>query len=256
MQVIDTFEIGPSASHRAKSSRRRIRCRSEVPVTPHPAVPRIAVVGIVLSFLLAVAVGVLRTVNAEPVERTAEVAGNIAFSVVFVAPAMIALLGLRDRSSLLVAAGAFELGLAFLTLISLIGLIFVVPGVMFLVAARQMGGAGGSRLRSMAAVLLAVLLGGVAFFALFAREDPVCWARNPTTGESFRLNPDRFVHGASISMDSRNLPPGATESGCSSDSISSGESIVAIAVVSTMLGAVWFLSKPPEPRAETAATIG
>jgi hypothetical protein len=223
-------------------------------VSPHPPVPRNAVVGIVLSLSLAVAVGILRTVNAEPVERTAEVAGNIAFSVLFAAPAMIALLGLRGRSSLLVAAGALELALAFLTLISLIGLIFVVPGVMFFVAAGQMGRAGGSQLRSLAAIPLAVLLGGVAFFALFAREDPVCWARNPTTGESFRLNPDRFVNGTSISMDSRDLPPGVTEAGCSSDSISADEAIVAIAVVSTMLGVLWVLSKPPEPRAGTSAT--
>jgi hypothetical protein len=222
-------------------------------VTPH-AVPRIAVVGILLSSTLAVGVGVLRTVNAVPVERTVEVAGNIAFSVVFAAPAMLALLGLRGRSSLLAAAGALELALAFLTLISLIGLIFVVPGVMFLVAARQMGGAGGSELRSFAAIPLAVLLGGVAFFALFAREDPVCWARNPTTGKSFRLNPDRFVHGTSISMDSRDLPPGATEAGCSGDSISSEEAIVAIAVLSTMLGSLWVLSKPSQPRAATATS--
>jgi hypothetical protein len=225
-------------------------------VSPRPTAPRIAVVGIVLSFSLAVAVGILRTVNAEPVERAAEVVGNIAFSVVFAAPAMLALLGLRDRSSLLVAAGGLDLGLAFVTLSSLIGLVFVAPGVMFFVAARQMRGAGESRSRSMAAVLVAVLLGGVAFFALFARDDPVCWARNPTTGQSFRLNPDRFVHGASISMDSRDLPPGATESGCSSDSISTGEAIAGIAVVAAMLGAGWMLSRPPERRARPVPTMG
>ncbi|MGH2571972.1 MAG: hypothetical protein ACRDGU_00515 [Actinomycetota bacterium] len=225
-------------------------------MTLRPTAPRIAVVGIVLSFALAVAVGILRTVNAEPVERAAEVAGNIAFAVVFAAPALLAFLGLRDRPSLLVAAGALDLGLAFVTLISLIGLVFVAPGVMFFVAARQMQGAGGSRSRSMAAVLVAVLLGGVAFFALFAREDPVCWARNPTTGELFRLNPDRFVHDASISINSRDLPRGATESGCSSDSISTGEAIAGIAVVAAMLGAEWMLSKPSEPRARPAPTMG
>jgi len=106
-----------------------------------------------------------------------------------------------------------------------------------------------------AVVILAVVLGAVAFFALFAREDPVCWARNPSTGESFRLDADRFVHGASISMDSRDLPR-ATEAGCSSDSISTGEAIAGTAVVAAMLGAVWVLSKPPEPRARPAPTIG
>jgi hypothetical protein len=224
-------------------------------VTPGPTAPRIAIVAIVLSFALAVAVGILRTVNAEPVERAAEVAGNAAFAVVFAAPALLALLGLRGRPSLLVAAGALDLGLAFVTLISL-GLVFVPPGVMFFVAARQMRGAGVGLWRSIAAVLVAVMLGAVAFFALFAREDPVCWARNPTTGESFRLDPDRFVHGSSISMDSRDLPPSATESGCTTDSISTGEAIAGISVVAAMLGAVWVLSKPPEPRAKPAVTIG
>ncbi len=224
--------------------------------TPHPTAPRIAVVGIVLSFALAVAVGILRTVNAEPVERAAEVAGNVAFAMVFAAPALLALLGLRGRPPLLVAAGALDLVLAFVTLISFIGLVFVPPAVMFFVAAGQMRGAGASPSRSIAALLVAVLLGTVAFFALFAHEDPVCWARNPATGESFRLNPDRFVHASSISMDSRDLPAGATESGCTTDSISTGEAIAGIAVVAAMLGAVWVLSKPPEPRATPAPTMG
>ena len=224
--------------------------------TPRPTGPRIAVVGIGLSFALAVAVGILRTVSAEPVERAAEVAGNVAFAMVFAAPALLALLGLRGRPSLLVAAGALDLVLAFVTLISFIGLVFVPPAVMFFVAAGQMRGAGASPSRSIAAVLVAVLLGTVAFFALFAHEDPVCWARNPATGESFRLNTDRFVHGSSILMDSRDLPPGATESGCTIDSISTGEAIAGIAVVAAMLGAVWVLSKPPEPRARPAPTMG
>ena len=217
--------------------------------------PRIAVVGIVLSFALAVAVGILRTVNAEPVERAAEVAGNVAFAVVFAAPGLLSLLGLRDRPSLLVAAGSLDLVLAYLTLISLIGLVFVAPAVMFFVAAGQMRGAGGRLWRSIVAVVTTVLLGTAAFFVLFAREDPVCWARNPATGESFRLNPDRFVHGGSISMNSRDLPPGATESGCSSDSIATGEAIAGVAVVAAMLVGTWVLSKPPEPLAKAVPTI-
>ncbi|MGH2651866.1 MAG: hypothetical protein ACRDHK_11735, partial [Actinomycetota bacterium] len=61
--------------------------------TPRPTAPRIAVLGIVLSFALAVVVGILRTVNAEPVERAAEVAGNVAFAMVFAGPALLAVLG-------------------------------------------------------------------------------------------------------------------------------------------------------------------
>jgi hypothetical protein len=224
-------------------------------VTPGRTVPRTALVGIVLSFALAGAVGILRTVNAEPAERGAEVVGNVAFAIVFAAPALLALLGLRDRPSLLIAAGALDLGLAFLTLISFIGLVFVPPAVMFFIAAGRMRRGATGVTRSIAAVIVAVALGAVAFFSLFAREDPVCWARNPATGESFRLDADQFVHGAPISMDSRDLPPSATEAGCSSDSISTAEAFAGTAVLATMLGAVWVLSRPPGPRGRPARTM-
>src|SRR6266545_4072721 len=58
-------------------------------VAPGRTVPRVALVAIVLSFALAGAVSILRTVNAEPVERAAEVAGNAAFTVrrILTAPA-------------------------------------------------------------------------------------------------------------------------------------------------------------------------
>ena len=225
-------------------------------VTPSPTVPRTAVLGIVLSFALAVGVGILRTVNAEPVERGAEVIGNFGFAIVFATPALLALLGLRRRPSLFVAAGILDLVFAFLTLISFIGLVFVPPAVMFFIAARQMRGTGASLARSIATVLVAVLGATGAFFALFSQEDPVCWARNPAAGESFRLDASRFVHGSSISMDSRDLPAGASESGCSSDTISTREALAATVIVAAMLGTSWVLSKPPEPRPTLALTTG
>lgn len=225
-------------------------------VTPRSTAPRIAVVGIVLSLVLAVGIGILRTANAEPVERGVEVAGNIAFAIVFAAPALLALLGLRGRPSLFVAAGVLDLVLTFVTLISFIGLVFVPPAVMFFVAAGKVRGDGASLTRSIATVLVALLGGTGAFFALFAQENPVCWARNPATGETFRLDASKFVHGSSISMDSRDLPAGTTESGCSSDTISTREALAATAVVAATLGTAWVLSKPPELRPAPAPTTG
>ena len=226
-------------------------------MTQHQAAPRVAVIGIVISLVLALGVAVLRSVNADPVERAAEVAGTIAFATVFAAPALLAILGARGRPSLLFAAGALDLVLAFVTLLSLIGLVFVIPAVMFFVAVGQIRGTTAGRFRSIVTVLVAVVLGATGLFALFAREDPVCWARNPATGESFRLDPDTFIHGSTISMDSRDLPPGATESGCTSDSISAIEAIAAMAIVATMLTGVWVSSKPPagEPTPAAAPTI-
>jgi len=225
-------------------------------VTPRSTAPRIAVVGIVLSLVLAAGIGILRTANAEPVERGVEVAGNIAFAIVFAAPALLALLGLRGRLSLFVAAGVLDLVLTFVTLISFIGLLFVPPAAMFFVAAGQVRGGGSSLTRSIATVLVALLGGTGAFFALFAQENPVCWARNLPTGETFRLDASKFVHGSSISMDSRDLPAGTTESGCSSDTISTREALAATAVVAATLGTAWVLSKPPELRPAPAPTTG
>jgi hypothetical protein len=210
--------------------------------TPHPTAPRIAIVAITLSFALAAGVGILRTVNAEPVERTAEVAGNIAFAVVFAVPALLAILGLRRRPSLLVAAGVLDLMLAVVTLITLIGLVFVAPGVMFLIATSRMRNERARPLRSVVSVLVGVLLSTGAFLALFARDDPICWATIGATGQSIRLDAARSVNGSSISMDSRDLPSGTTESGCSSDFISNREAALATAVVAVMLGAVWVVS--------------
>jgi hypothetical protein len=43
-------------------------------VTQQPAAPRIAVAGIVISLIMAVEVAVLRSANADPVERSASIA--------------------------------------------------------------------------------------------------------------------------------------------------------------------------------------
>jgi hypothetical protein len=223
-----------------------------VAVTSRPPIPRIAVIGIGLSLALAVTVGIVRTINAEPVERAAEVFGNAGFAVVFAAPGLLALIGLRGRPSLLVAAGVLDLALAIVTLMSLIGLAFVLPGVMFFVAASQMRGSGGRPARSLAAMLVAVILGTAAFLALFAREDPVCWATN-SVGESVRLNADRFIHGTPTTIQA---PPGATASGCSSDSISTLEGLAGIVLVATLLGWAWVLSKPVDPHAGRSPATG
>lgn len=207
--------------------------------------PGAAVVGIVLAVLLAVGGGLLRAINAEPAERAVEIAGAIAFTVVYAAPALLAFLGLRHRPALLIAAGALELGLAFISLFSYIGILFLIPAVLFFVAAGSMRGAGTRLWRSIAAVIVSMTLGTVAFLALFARDDPVCWKTDPTTGESVRVDPDEFVQGSTISI---SVPPGAGPAGCSSDSISTTEAVAAIVSVAAMAGAAWLLSTPPPAR--------
>jgi len=92
----------------------------------------------------------------------------------------------------------------------------------------------------------------VAFLALFARDDPVCWTTNPATGESVRVETDEFVQGSTISI---SAPPGVSQAGCSSDSISTTEAVGAIASVAAMAGAAWPLSRPPSARVASATEL-
>jgi hypothetical protein len=214
--------------------------------------PRSAIAAIALSLALGVGGAVLRTVGATPVERSAQVAGTVAFAVVFLAPAILGLLSLRGRPSLLVAAGALDVVLGTLALISGVGLVFFVPAVLFFIAAGRAAGSGAGIVRSGTAVVVSVVLGTVAFFALFLREDPVCWARIGSTRETVEIDASRFVHGSTIRMGA--MPPGATESGCSSDSISTTEAAASLALVAVMLLLAWSLSSPRRLIPAPAAT--
>jgi hypothetical protein len=219
-------------------------------------ISRTAAIGIALSLAFGIGVAVLRAINAEPVARSAEIAGDVAFAVVFLGPGLLALLGVRGRRSLFLAAGFLSLVLAFLGLLSFVGLVFVPQAVLFLVAAGRGGSVGVGPVRSVAAVLVAAVLGTLAFFALFQRDDPVCWATIGSTGQSVRLDASRFVHANSISMSSEDLPAGATASGCASDSISPSEGATAVAVIVVMLVASWFLTRPGQPPRVPAPSPG
>jgi hypothetical protein len=216
-------------------------------------VPRIAVAGIVTSFALGLGVGILRFTNSEPAERDVELAGDVAFAIVYLAPALLALMGTRRGASLLTAAGVLSLILAFVAIFS-VGLIFVVPSTMFFIAAHRMSGGGTSLTKASATVLIAVVGGTLAFFALLARDDPICWTTDPETGEIVQLDASGFVHGSSISVGSVELPPGATEAGCSSDSVTESEAASATALVAAMLGMTWALTKRPQDDLASATT--
>jgi hypothetical protein len=101
----------------------------------------------------------------------------------------------------------FTLVLAFLTLISFIGLVFVPPAEMFFVAAGRVRGHGTSLARSIATVLVALLGGTGAFFALFVQEDPVCWARNPATGRDVPIGRQQ-VRSWLVDLDEQPRPSG------------------------------------------------
>jgi hypothetical protein len=192
-----------------------------------------AVTAIALSFALAVGGALLRGVNSEPVERSAELIGLMGFALVLAAPAFLGLLGIRGRPPLLVAAGILDLVLVVLGLISFVGLAFLPPAALFLVSPRRAESPAGL-VRSLVAVLLAVALGVAAFFALFAREDPICWSTTPGGGQ-VRLGTDSFVvNGSTIRIEAD-----AGESGCSTDYITPAEAPLAAGLLVLMLAASW-----------------
>jgi hypothetical protein len=221
--------------------------------TERRAVPRTAVTGIVLCLVFAAGVGILQYLNTELALRSLELAGTVAFAVVLSAPALLALAGLRERPSLLVAAGVLGLVLAFLSSFALVGLVFVAPAVLFLVAAGQLRSEEVRPRGAIAAVLVPVVLGLVAFFALLVHDDPACWATDAVTGETSRLEVGVSVEGGSISV---TTPPGTSESGCSSDVITPVEGLVAIGIVGLMLGVGWSLARPTSSRAAPVVPTG
>jgi hypothetical protein len=155
-------------------------------------------------------------------------------------------MGLGGRRSLFLAAGALEVVLGAVGLLSLVGVAFFVPATLFFIAAGRADGTPGRAFRSTIAVVVATVLGTGAFFALFQRDDPVCWATT-SGGESVRLDPGPFFHGNSISMGSADLPPGSRESGCSSDFISIGEAATSTVLLVAMVLAMWVIASPRAP---------
>jgi hypothetical protein len=223
--------------------------------TPQRDASRAASIGVIVAVLLGIGVAVLRSVNANPVERSVQVAGTIAFATVFAAPAVLGAMGLRGRRSLFLAAGVLEVVLGSLGLVSLIGVVFFVPATLFFIAAGRPDGTPSRTFRALLAVGVATVLGAAAFFALFQRDDPVCWARVGATHRIVALDVSRFVHGTTVRMDSRDLPLGTTDSGCTSDTISSREAGTAIGIVAVMLLFAWVLTTPsPRPASPTVAT--
>lgn len=133
-------------------------------------------VGVGLGIAVAVGLGVLRWANAHAVPvAAAEWAplGDVALAGLVGLPSVLAVLGLRGRSVLLLAGGILALLLALP--FTLVGLILIVPGVLFLVAYGRMPGPPSGSVRRSMAVFVPVVLGVGALAVLFATEQPVCY---------------------------------------------------------------------------------
>ncbi|MBI2237715.1 MAG: hypothetical protein HYU54_04210 [Actinobacteria bacterium] len=202
----------------------------------------------ILGLALAAAFGTLRFLNADPPEREAEWLGDLALAASFATPGLLALLGLRERPSLLLAGGALGVFLSGVSL-SFVSLPLLVPSVLYLVAYRRAPGRGIGAASTAAVLLLALGLGAAGLFALFLREDPLCWAVTRTAeGRSYTTLPaNRFRTDSGFSVSSSQLPAGTIESGCTSDTISTVEALAGLALVGAALVGGSRLARPRSP---------
>ena len=193
---------------------------------------------------IAAGLGVLRFALSEPPERSVEWLGDLALAAVYAVPAVLALVGLRGRPSLLAAGGVLGIALAF-TAFSGVALVLVVPSALYLVGYGKAPGTGAKfRIPPLLVLLLTLALGVGALFVLFAHNDPICWAvRNTAAGKVYvELPASEFQTQSGFAVSSNQLPPGTNESGCSSDTIRFPEALASFglalaAVVAGALGA-------------------
>jgi hypothetical protein len=200
---------------------------------------------VLLGLAVGLGFGVLRFVNAEPAERRVESLMALGIAVPYSAPALLALLGLRGRTALLLGGGVLGVALAVIGP-SWVGLALLVPGLVYLVAAVRTAEGWPGPLRAAGVLAVSLVLGVAALFALFLRQDPVCWAVVPgvTAPRSVLLPAERFVRRDSVAMSSQDLPPGAISSGCSSDTIAPVEAAASLTTALLMLASAWALGAP------------
>ena len=146
---------------------------------------RAAVVGAIVGLGSATVLGSLRFLLAEGPEATHQLAGNLAFLLVYCSPYLLALMASKTgdagaRGGLLSAIGLLSLA-ASLSSFSLVTLVLLpATVVIWFAAARSIT----ASVRPMARTLLAAIAGlvvaatvGLSFFALFGIQDPEvrCW---------------------------------------------------------------------------------
>lgn len=195
---------------------------------PRSWITGMVVAGAVLQLAGVGAVLVLRLVNGDAVDSGL---GIVAMAAVYGLPGVFALLGLRRRWPLLLAAGIASLVLAVVPF-SLHSFVFGPVGVAYLVACGLWPGPrpGPGRTAAVAAVVPALLL--VAFVALLWHDDPMCYERHTDGTVVVHRDAESLTSGTeTIESDSD-----VVERGCSSDSIVWWEAATSLALAAAALG--------------------
>ncbi len=219
----------------------------------------------------------MRVLNSESPEVAAQLAGNIAFALVYASPYLLALMasGARDpgvRGGLLAAIGLLSLVASFSTF-SLVSVVLLpATFVLWFAAARSLSASGRSLVTSVPAAvagLFIVATVALGFFALWGIQDDEdqCWVLSydsdgqsrweyrPNVGGPGGLNAGPMSGGpAMVSYDGgvtwqRVGPPVGPRSYCTSDIITNTEAALGMGVVIAALLAMLLLSRlrwPPD----------
>ena len=238
---------------------------------------RAAVIGAVAGIIPAIGLGCVRVLNSESPEVAAQLAGNIAFALVYASPYLLALIasGARDpgvRGGLLAAIGLLSLVASF-SAFSLVSVVFLpATFVLWFAAARSLAASGRPLATSVPAAVVGLLIVAtvaLGFFALWGIQDDEdrCWVLSydsdgqsrwesrPNVGGPGGLNPGPLSGGpAMVSYDGgvtwqREGPLKGPRGLCTSDIITNTEAALGMGTVVAALLAMLLLSRlrwPPD----------
>ncbi len=232
---------------------------------------RLTRVGAVLGLVAATAFGMAIFLGSTPPERSFEPLG---FPLLWSAPALLALLSLRERPVLLVPAAVASFLLSF-TALSGATLVLVIPAICYGVAYHRRRHYPLTLTRPLLAVVLPVLACAGALVALVARPDPVCWTSTEDATENRTYTRTACGSNAEMSFPATTLPterdagtgsgleppPGSTESigagdevrsggGSTSDTVTATEASASAALIATGLASGWVIARPRGRQAE------
>lgn len=179
--------------------------------------------------------------------------GVVPLAAVYGLPGVLALLALRRRGPLLLAAGVASLVLAVVPF-SLHSFVFGPVGLVYLVAYVRWPAPRHSGRSAAAAVAVPVLL-IAAFLSLVWHEDPICYAKDASGEVTIDRNPDDVMSGTQTIEAGSDI----VERGCSSDTVVWWEAIMSLALSGVALGAAIHLVEPspvspPRPLVDPSTT--
>ena len=228
----------------------------------------------------------MRILNSEAPENAAQVAGNIAFTLVYASPYLLALIASRARDpgvrgGLLAALGLLSLVASFSTFSLVTVVLLPATFVLWFAAGRSIVASGRPMATSVPAAVVGLLLAasvGFGFFALFGIQDPEArcwvlyqgaggqprWESRPNLGGPGSLNPGPLWGGPALVSHDGGLtwrldePVSFAPRGhCTSDIITNTEAAMGIGAVVGALLAMLLVSRlrwPPSGQRIRPAT--